>query len=96
MASICLDKDYSSFDFKNLYAEMIKELPLYAMPVFLRIRPEMETTGTFKHKKSDLKDEAYDLAKVKDPVYVFLPGTEEYVQLTPEIQNNINNGEYRF
>jgi len=96
MASICLNQDCKSFDFKKLYSQMIKELPLYAMPVFLRIRQEMETTGTFKHKKSDLKDESYDLSKVKDPVYVFLPGTEEYVPLTPEIQKGINNGEYRF
>lgn len=96
MASICLSQDCKTFDFKKLYAQMIKELPLYAMPVFLRIRQEMETTGTFKHKKSDLKDEAYDLSKVKDPIYVFLPGTEEYVLLTPEIQQGINNGQYRF
>jgi citronellyl-CoA synthetase len=96
MASICLNKDCSEFDFKNLFEEMMKELPVYAMPVFLRIREQMETTGTFKHKKTDLKEESYDLSKVNDSVYVLLPGATEYVQLTPEIQTNIDNGEYRF
>ncbi len=96
MASICLSKDHTEFDFKNIYDEMSKELPAYAMPMFLRIREKMDTTGTFKHKKSDLKEESYDLTKVKDAVYVLLPGEKQYTQLTPEMQNGINQGEYRF
>ncbi len=96
MASICLDVAHDSFDFKNLYKELADQMPAYAVPVFLRIREQMETTGTFKHKKSDLKDESYKLDKVSDPIYVLLPGAQEYVRVTPEIQKGIDEGQYRF
>jgi len=96
MASICLKESTEDFDFKGLYAQMIDELPTYAMPVFLRIRGEIETTGTFKHKKSDLKEESYDISKLEDDIFVLLPGEKEYVPLTIEIQNNINSGQYLF
>lgn len=96
MASICLDIPHEEFDFKKLYEELANQMPAYAVPIFLRIREQMETTGTFKHKKSDLKDEAYKLDKVTDPVYVLLPGASEFVRLTPEIQQGIDGGQYRF
>ncbi len=96
MAAICLKVDHSSYDFAALYQQLISEMPLYAVPIFLRIRPEMETTGTFKHKKSDLKDEAYKLDKTSDPVYVLLPGEKTYARVTPEIQQGIDSGSYRF
>jgi citronellyl-CoA synthetase len=96
MASICLDQDHSEFDFSNLHQQLSKEMPAYAVPVFLRIREQMETTGTFKHKKSDLKEESYDLSKVSDPVYVLLPGEKSYSLVTEEVQKGIDSGEYRF
>lgn len=96
MASICLEKSVSEFDFANAFSQMKAKMPAYALPVFLRIREQMDTTGTFKHKKSDLKEESYDVQKVQDAIYVLLPNAEEYVQLTPEMKEDINKGAYRF
>lgn len=96
MASICLDIDTEKFDFKVFYQQLNSQMPAYAVPIFIRIRQQIETTGTFKHKKSDLKDEGYDLGKVKDALYVLLPNANAYVRLTAEIQSKINSGEYRF
>ncbi|MCP5162581.1 MAG: long-chain-acyl-CoA synthetase [Hahellaceae bacterium] len=96
MASIRLDCDESSFDFKGLLAFLQNQLPHYAVPVFLRLSDAMETTGTFKHKKAPLKDAGFDLNKQDCPVYVWLPKGDAYVRLTPEIQAKIENGEYRY
>ncbi|MEL0028039.1 MAG: long-chain-acyl-CoA synthetase, partial [Perlucidibaca sp.] len=84
-------------DFGGLLAHARRELPAYAVPVFLRVKAAMETTGTFKYQKSGLKNEGFDPAKVGgEALYVLLPGTSEYAPLTDEIFANINAGQYRF
>tara|TARA_R110002073_G_scaffold2938_3_gene19187 strand:- start:31975 stop:33828 length:1854 start_codon:yes stop_codon:yes gene_type:complete len=97
MAQLRLDKDHGAFDFVNMCEYLRRELPAYAIPVFLRINVQaMETTGTFKHQKNKLKDQKYDLAQQDNPVYVLLPGESTYQLLTADIQNGIDNGQYRF
>lgn len=96
MASVRLDCDSREFDFKQLYAGLRKELPSYSVPVFLRISDGMEVTGTFKHKKAPLKDAGFDLNKQDNPIYVWLPGSDTYVPLSQGLQEQIENGEYRY
>ena len=71
-------------------------MPLYAIPVFLRIKTAMDTTGTFKYKKADLKNEAYDIAKTDEPIYVILPGGDEFIPINAELLKKIDEGKYRF
>jgi len=96
MAAITPSIPESEIDFKALLAFARKELPHYAVPVFLRLREQMETTGTFKYKKTDLKSDGFDVNKVSDPLYVWLPGTDTYTLLTLPIYQAIQNGEYRY
>ncbi|ARU58997.1 acyl-CoA synthase [Oleiphilus messinensis] len=96
MASMRLECDHTQFDFSMFLKELNKELPHYAIPVFLRVSSGMETTGTFKHKKAPLKEDGFNLAKVADPVYVCLPKADTYVQLTDELQAEIEAGKYRY
>ena len=58
--------------------------------------PVVDTTGTFKHQKAKLKEDDFYIDKVGAPVYVLLPGSDEYIRLTPEIEQNIVDGKYRF
>ena len=58
------------FDLSALDAAIARDLPPYAQPRFLRMLTEMQTTGTFKPKKTDLVAEGFDPAKVSDPLYV--------------------------
>ncbi|HBC57188.1 MAG TPA: long-chain-acyl-CoA synthetase [Gammaproteobacteria bacterium] len=95
MASIT-PADGKQIDFKGLYEYLAKELPHYAVPVFLRIKDSMATTGTFKYQKSDLKKESFDPGAVTEPLYVLLPKGSEYVPLTQDIFSKINQNEYRF
>ncbi|MBF1800178.1 long-chain-acyl-CoA synthetase [Alloalcanivorax profundimaris] len=96
MAELRLDRPHGEADWAGLSAYLGRELPPYAIPVFLRVTDGgVETTGTFKHQKNTLKEEKYDLERVDDPVYVLLPGEHRYQPLTPEIQQAIDGGEYR-
>ena len=84
-------------NFATLLSHLKTELPAYAVPVFLRVKAAMETTGTFKYQKSGLKTEAFDPAKTGgEPLYVLLPGTAEYVALTADMAAGIEAGAYRF
>jgi len=98
MAQVRLNGDHTQFDFKGLCDYLKRELPPYAIPVFIRINEQaMETTGTFKHQKNKLKDQKYDLSQQDNPVYVLLPGESCYQPLTQELQNAIDTGgQYRF
>ncbi|MFX7636702.1 long-chain-acyl-CoA synthetase, partial [Acinetobacter baumannii] len=62
--------DGVELDRDALAAHLDRELPAYATPVFLRLLREVETTGTFKYKKTDLKRDAYDPARVSDKLFV--------------------------
>nr|XP_054754097.1 long-chain fatty acid transport protein 2-like [Lytechinus pictus] len=53
MASIVLHKG-ATLDFSALYQHISSSLPDYARPKFLRLLDEMDLTGTFKHKKTEL------------------------------------------
>ncbi|MBL4608772.1 MAG: long-chain-acyl-CoA synthetase [Pseudomonadales bacterium] len=77
-----------------LLSYMKSEMPPYAIPLFIRIKPAMETTATFKYKKSDLKKEGYDPSKISDTLYALLGG--KYQKITPELFKEINSGKHRF
>ncbi|WP_438462939.1 long-chain-acyl-CoA synthetase [Marinomonas sp. PE14-40] len=96
MASIRLDCQLEEFDFNNMLNELKKDMPNYAIPLFLRISKGVEMTGTFKHKKVPLKEDGFCLNKVQEPLYVRLPNTEAYVPLTQELQAEIEQGTHRF
>jgi len=80
---IPVDGDIKNIDFAKLVAHLKKNLPAYAVPLFLRIAPQMELTATLKQTKGHLRSEGIDINKVKDPLY-FLDG-EKYVPLTKEV-----------
>nr|XP_056714202.1 long-chain fatty acid transport protein 1 [Euleptes europaea] len=52
-----------------LYQEMQKGLPPYARPIFLRLLPQVDTTGTFKIQKTRLQRESYDPHQTSDRLY---------------------------
>ena len=96
MISIIPESDTDSLDFKRLADFFQSTLPSYAVPKFVRIQKDFEYTATHKIKKVSLKMEGYDIDKVKDPLFVLLPGASEYQPLTRERYLKIMAGEYRF
>lgn len=94
MAAIVLD-DPSRFDGKAFYELASSALPSYATPVFVRLQPEPEITGTFKLRKVDLQSEGYDSDAIEDPLYVRDDSQREYVELTPARLRAVKSGELR-
>jgi len=82
-------------DFTKFKAHLEKNLAAYARPIFLRIQPEIEITGTFKHRKVELVKEGYDPRTVADPLYFLDPVDGQYVALTPELYDRLMAGEVR-
>ena len=46
-------------------------MPPYARPVFLRLQPQIDVTGTFKQRKVELVREGFDPSAIADPLYWF-------------------------
>jgi fatty-acyl-CoA synthase len=80
MAALVVD---GSFDITGLGDRLHGQLAAYARPVFLRLQPEIEVTGTFKQRKVDLVREGFDPSAIADPLYWFDPDAERYERLDP-------------
>ena len=90
MAAFSLE-DAETFDWQAFSDYVENSLPKYARPLFIRIIQEMDTTGTFKLKKNDLRNEAFDIGKVSDPIYCLKPNSSNYVALDNEWLQTINS-----
>jgi len=86
-------KTGSDFDFEALRVLSRDHLPAYAHPLFIRILPQIEMTGTFKQMKSKYKTEGIDLDKVKDPIYFLNNG--KYERFTRELYNDLITGKMK-
>ncbi|MEJ0027632.1 MAG: long-chain-acyl-CoA synthetase [Rhizomicrobium sp.] len=80
------------FDIGKLAEALAGNLPGYARPVFVRLLPELEITGTFKQRKVDLVQEGFDLKAIRDPLYWLDPATGRYEPLTPQAVDAICSG----
>ena len=87
----------NDFNWDKFSEFVCKKLPTYAQPVFIRIIEELETTGTFKLKKNDLREEAYHLDKVKgDQIFIKKPGEKTYILLDKSYYDVIQEGKAGF
>nr|WP_174506788.1 long-chain-acyl-CoA synthetase [Acinetobacter sp. Marseille-Q1620] len=98
MAAITLHEgaELTDEDLSEMVTLFQKDLPAYAVPVFLRVQEVVETTGTFKYQKNKLKEQSYDPGKTSDRLLVLLPGHSAYCDISPEIFSNIEAYKYRF
>ncbi len=98
MAAITLNEgcQLDEQDLRQMLVEFKKAMPAYAVPVFLRIQKQMQTTGTFKYQKNTLKTQGFDLKQCDEKILVLLPNQSAYCELTQEIYDNIQQYQYRF
>jgi fatty-acyl-CoA synthase len=66
MVSLVVDE---GFDIGAFAAQVDASMPAYQRPLFVRLQPEVEITGTFKYRKMDLVEEGFDPAKVRQPLF---------------------------
>jgi len=97
MAAITPAESLATLDFAELLAFARERLPSYAVPLFLRVKVKMETTGTFKYQKTRLKHEGFDPGQAGgDPIYAWLPGTQTYTRVTEQVLAQILEGQHRY
>ena len=84
------------FDVGGLAQKLSGNLPAYARPIFIRLRPEMEITGTFKLRKVDLVKDGFDPNRISDPLYILDPESTRYVPLDPKRYDDLVSGRMKF
>jgi citronellyl-CoA synthetase len=83
------NREHFNWDEFSAYVE--NNLPKYARPIFVRIIEEMDTTGTFKLKKNDLREQAFDITSITDIVYCLKPNCNTYEPLDNDWLEQINS-----
>ncbi len=94
MAAITLNNS-ENFDIKKFSKFLNNSLPRYAIPVFIRIRKDLETTGTFKLRRVNLRKEGYNPNQIPDPLYIWDSKTKCLNKLTAENYQAIGTGDIR-
>ncbi len=92
MAAIVGDKE--SVDLSGLAPQLFLALPAYAVPLFVRLVPAAELTGTFKLKKVKLRNEGF-ATTLSDPIFYLNTLSKSYEELTEEIYQKIQDGKMR-
>jgi fatty-acyl-CoA synthase len=93
MAAITLNAEV---DFESLHYELSANLPSYAIPIFIRIQREADTTGTMKYRKVELMKDGYNPDKVDDPIWMYHPDRRQYMPFTQDRYDSLISGAFRF
>jgi fatty-acyl-CoA synthase len=92
MAAVVVGGD---FELPQLRRTVASALPAYARPVFVRIVPALEITGTFKLRTQELARQGFDPGQVRDALYLDDAALGEYLRLDAPLHQRIVSGERR-
>jgi fatty-acyl-CoA synthase len=87
--------DGRPLDMIALRQHIERHLPEYARPVFIRVQPEIEVTGTFKQKKVELVREGFDPAGIPNAIWFNNPETRRLDPLDADLYRRVQGGEIR-
>ncbi|XP_075936005.1 long-chain fatty acid transport protein 6 [Anarhichas minor] len=94
MAAIVLKQDHK-LDGTKLYNHLIKTLPAYAWPWFLRVQTSLDVTETFKQQKVKLVQEGFNPDVAKDLLYFLDVSQKDYIPLTACLYHDIVTGKIK-
>ena len=63
--------------------------------MFLRVRDDIEVTGTFKYSKSDLVRQGYNPVGTTDVIYFNSPESQSFIRLDKALYDRIQLGQIR-
>jgi fatty-acyl-CoA synthase len=92
MAALVVGAD---FELTELRRTVVSALPAYARPVFVRIVPALEITGTFKLRTQELVRQGYDPRQVNDALYFDDAARGQYVRLDAQLYDRVVSGDQR-
>ena len=91
MAALKIERNVE-FDLDQFSIFVVDNLPNYAIPVFLRIKDELEFTGTHKLRKVNLRKQGYNLENIKEPILYWDNSVKKYKVFGKiEYQNLLEN-----
>jgi fatty-acyl-CoA synthase len=90
MATIVADE---ALDLGRLRSYLNDSLPEYARPLFLRLRRNLDVTGTFKYRKQDLVGEGYDPDATNDAIYFDSREQAALVRVDTQLYERIRRGD---
>jgi fatty-acyl-CoA synthase len=93
MAALVTEDELDLAEFRQ---HLMERLPPYARPLFLRIRKNMDLTGTFKYSKTDLVRQGFNPASSDDVVYFNHLELGAFTRLDQELYERIQMGAIRF
>ncbi len=94
---ICMKlEDNKSLDTDLFSQFIVKNLPKYSIPIFIRIKDELEFTGTHKLRKVNLRKQGYDINSVKDQLYFWDSRSSQYKIFEREQYQNLMSGKFKF
>ncbi len=94
MAAIKLEPSLK-FDIVDFSQYVREVLPSYSIPVFIRIcENDLEITGPYKIKKSNLRHEGYDIELISDNVFLWNQQDRRYIFMDIGIYQELINGQF--
>ena len=91
MAAIIKTAEHT-WDWEEFDKYVSDNLPHFAIPRFIRFVEDIELTSTHKINKTTLREEAFDLARIKDPLYYRDCAKAKYYLIDEETSRLIKNG----
>ncbi|KAM5239200.1 long-chain fatty acid transport protein 1 [Ctenodactylus gundi] len=85
---------HGQLDPDSMYQELQKVLAPYARPVFLRLLPQVDTTGTFKIQKTRLQHEGFDPRQTRDRLFLLDLRQGHYLPLDEGVYERICAGAF--
>jgi fatty-acyl-CoA synthase len=92
MATLVAEQE---LDLVDLRRHLMSRLPAYARPAFLRLRNEVDVTGTFKYSKTDLVRQGFGTSATADAIYFDDPESQSFTRLDQELSKRIESGQIR-
>jgi fatty-acyl-CoA synthase len=92
MAAVVTDDE---FDISTFRTHLIERLPQYAVPLFIRIRRDLDVTSTLKYTKNDLVGEGNDPSTGIDRLYINDAEQKTFVPLDQTLFDRIQAGRVR-
>ncbi|XP_026233362.1 hsFATP2a_ACSVL_like domain-containing protein [Anabas testudineus] len=80
------------FDGSQIYNHVVRYLPSYARPRFIRKQNAVEVTGTFKQMKAKLVEESFNPRRIQDCLYILDDNEKSYIPLTAQVYDCIMSG----
>ena len=88
----------SNVDWQGIAKHCLERLPRYAVPIFLRLTPRLDYTGTLKLQKVKLRNEGINVELVEkagDKMFWLPPNGSSYVPFKSEDLASLQGGKVR-